>query len=458
MRFLSRLVWSEGMYLSPQHFQAQNRYFEDSVHFALGSLCFAPFGLISIAMDPEAIRNGIVALTDGKGIFPDGLCFDLRGAGSAPPFGDMAPAARAMRDHFPPALGRMTIFLAVPSRRQSGINCSLEDSLETRGAARYRATEVSLLDEVAGRDEHRIRLGTKNLQFLFEGESLEGFETLPVACVLRDGSGGLVFDPKFVPPCVCVRASHRLRQMLHALIEIIQEKAAVVAPDTKRSGFHAGMSSGDVASFWFLHTLRSSLPSLIHIAQDERCHPEELFRAMSQLAGALCTFGVDSHPRSLPAYEHLQLERCFAQVEDHIRTHLEFVIPSQTIEIPLAKRETGFYEGAVTDSRVLGRANWVLGLHAAAGEADILRDAPRLLKLCSGAFVARLVERALPGLVLTHLPVPPSAISPRVSTQYFSVSRSGPCWDHILLTKRVGLYIPNDFPSPEVELLAVIEN
>ena len=30
MKLLSRVVWAEGMYLAPQHFQAQNRYFEEA--------------------------------------------------------------------------------------------------------------------------------------------------------------------------------------------------------------------------------------------------------------------------------------------------------------------------------------------------------------------------------------------------------------------------------------------
>src|SRR4051794_35998425 len=34
MRSLSRVVWFEGMYLGPHHFQAQSRYFEDSTNFA----------------------------------------------------------------------------------------------------------------------------------------------------------------------------------------------------------------------------------------------------------------------------------------------------------------------------------------------------------------------------------------------------------------------------------------
>lgn len=455
MRFLSKLVWSEGMYLCPQHFQAQNRYFEDSVHFAVESLCFAPNGLIASDFDAEAIRNGVVSLREARGIFPDGLCFDIKGSGAVPPFGDSGPISRTVRELFPPTRDRMVVYLAVPEHKASGPNCSLTDG-ET-ATARYTATEVNLMDEVAGRDQHPVRLASKNMRLLFDVESSDGFQTIPIARILHDGAGALAYDSKFVPPCICIRASESLRQMLNTLIEIIEEKAVAVAPGSKSTGFRAGMSSGDVAAFWFLHTLRSNLPALRHLSQNQRSHPEELFRVMSQLAGALCTFGVDSHPRSLPAYDHERLEDCFAQIDTHIRTHLDFVVPSQTISITLSKREPGFYEGSVDDQRALGRSRWVLGLHSAAGDADMMRKAPDLLKVCSGAFVSKLVERALPGLTLTHLPVPPSAISAKVDAQYFSVSRSGPCWEHIMMTKKVGIYVPNDFPAPEIELLVILE-
>jgi len=81
-----------------------------------------------------------------------------------------------------------------------------------------------------------------------------------------------------------------------------------------------------------------------------------------------------------------------------------------------------------------------------------------LVKVCSAKFVGELVKRALPGLTLTHLPAPPAAISPKVTTQYFSVTKSGPCWDHIVETKEVGIYVPGDIPNAEVELLVVLED
>ena len=62
------------------------------------------------------------------------------------------------------------------------------------------------------------------------------------------------------------------------------------------------------------------------------------------------------------------------------------------------------------------------------------------------------------GLALSYLPVPPSAIPARLETQYFGINRSGPFWDHIVQTKRVGIYVPGELPDPEVELLVVLES
>jgi type VI secretion system protein ImpJ len=73
-------------------------------------------------------------------------------------------------------------------------------------------------------------------------------------------------------------------------------------------------------------------------------------------------------------------------------------------------------------------------------------------------YVGRLVDRALPGLGLTYLQVPPPAVSRRVDAQYFGVSQSGPCWEHIVQTRQVGIYVPGDLPDPELELLVVLDS
>ncbi len=179
---------------------------------------------------------------------------------------------------------------------------------------------------------------------------------------------------------------------------------------------------------------------------------------MSRLAGALCTFGLDAHPRSLPNYDHKHLDRCFDILDDHIRRHLEIVVPAQAIVIPLKQTGRYFFEGEVQDQRCFGRGRWVLGVHSAIGEADLITKAPQLLKLCSAKFVPDLVKRAMPGLSLTHVQVPPSAIAAKVDSQYFVVNKSGPCWEHIMKSRMVGVYVPGELPSAELELVVILEN
>src|SRR4051812_43252354 len=84
MRHLSRVVWNEGMHLAQHHFQAQNRYVEDSLNFALGQLVFAPYGFAAYELDAESLRNGVVQLVHAHGIMPDGLAFDMP-TSDAPP-------------------------------------------------------------------------------------------------------------------------------------------------------------------------------------------------------------------------------------------------------------------------------------------------------------------------------------------------------------------------------------
>jgi type VI secretion system protein ImpJ len=159
----------------------------------------------------------------------------------------------------------------------------------------------------------------------------------------------------------------------------------------------------------------------------------------------------------LPSYNHRASGPTFDLLEEHIRRHLEIVVPSQAIVIPLKPGDRYFYEAELKDQRCTGRARWILGIHSAVGEADLITKTLQLVKVCSAKFVPELVKRALPGLTLTHLQVPPSAVPVRVDNQYFTVSRSGPCWEHILQTRNLGVYVPGELPSPTMELIVLFE-
>jgi type VI secretion system protein ImpJ len=439
------------MYLGPHHFQAQTRYFEDAIQFAASALWFAPFGLLGYELNAEALHNGTLLLTHARGVFEDGLPFDM-------PACDPLPEARPVAQAFPPTAHSLIAYLAVPKRRELGGNCTLSPELGANGT-RFLAEERPVFDEVTGGEEKPVRFGRKNIRFLFEGEEKGDYDVLPIARVLRDGAGRFVPDTKFLPPVLRFSASPALVAMTRRLIDMLTQKnVAFTGTIGDYSRQQSGMSARQVSTFWFLHAVNSALASLRHLYLSKQGHPEELYAEMLRLAGALCTFGLDASAANLPVYDHLDLQACFEALDAHIREHLELVVPSNTVSVKLQQAERYFWEADLKDTRLFGPARWFFSISANVGEAELISGTPALVKFCSAKFVPELVKRALPGLQLTHVPSPPAALAPRITNQYFSVNRSGPCWNHLLETRKAGIYVPGEIPHPELELLVLLES
>jgi len=451
MKLLSKVVWSEGMYLGPHHFQAQNRYFEDAIHFATSSLWKHGYGFSSLDIDRDALRNGIVTLHHARGIFEDGLAIDI-------PESDARPAPLAFADRFASTADHLGVSLGVPRWLPGAQNCSSE--ADPSGDSRYVSAMEQRQDENTGLDPKPVRVGRKTLRLVLDEDISDELLTLPLCRIQRDRTGRFAFDPAFVPPVVQISASTRLIAMLGKLIEILESKSDVItgAQQSSAGRFQAGMSPREVWQFWFLHAIHSSLTPLRHLLLAKHGHPEELFREMSRLAGALCTFGLDVHPRALPAYDHASPGEAFSALENHIQRHLEILLPTQALVIPLTPGARYFYDGAIRDQRSFGPSRWILSVSSDIGEADLISRTLQFVKVCSSTFVPELVKRALPGLTLTHLQVPPSAVSAKVDYQYFMISRNGPCWEHIQQTKQVGVYVPGEIPWPTMELIVLLES
>jgi type VI secretion system protein ImpJ len=447
MKFLSRVVWSEGMYLSPHHFQTQSRYFEDSMAFLSASLWHEPWGFLHFELDPKAMRNGSASLLHASGIFPDGMPFEL-------PNSDPPPSIRNLLEVFPSTDAVLPLYLTVPSRRDNGF----DTDLTAANGGRFSRMAKTLRDETNGIDEREIDLGQKNIRLMTEAELTADVLSIPIAHVLRDGRGNLVCDEEFVPPCLRVSASETLMLLVKRLLDAAGEKSSTVARSARKAGrFEAGTAALDVANYWFLHALHNAIPPLQHLTSTRHAHPEDVFVELSRLAGALCTFSVESDPRNLPKYDHRNPGPGFRALDAHIRKHLEIVVPSNTVTLHFSPAEPYIHAADVTDERCLRRARWIFGIRSALGESDLLKMTPRLVKVCSSKFVPELVKRALPGMTLTHMPVPPTAIRAEVDMQYFSVETSGPCWEHILQTRKVGVYVPGEISRPEFDLTIIVE-
>ena len=448
MKFLSRVVWSEGMHLGPHHFQTQSRYFEDTLWFLSSHLHQEPWGLLHYSIDEEALRNGKAVLVHASGIMPDGLIFDL-------PDCDPLPEPVQLGDLFLPTDSEIILYLAVPARYDHGLDCSpAKDS-----SSRYSRIERNLRDDFLGQGENQVAVARKNLALLGHAQLGPKMVSFPIARVLRDGSGGFVCAPDFIPPCLRIGACESLVLLLHRLMQAVEERTTATLAARQSSGhFELGTSALDVANYWFLHALCSALPALRLHLQDRRSHPEQVYRDLIRLAGALSTFSLDANLDQVPPYRHDDLTSTFHELDVFIRRSLEVVAPSNCLALQFRRADRYIYVAEVKDERCLRRSRWILGIRSSIGESQILRLTPRLVKICSAEGTVKLVERALPGMELIHLPVPPSALHAQADMHYFSISQTGPCWQHILQTKQVGVYVPGELADATFEFTIIMEN
>jgi len=463
MMQLSRLVWREGMYIGQHHFQLQQRYFEDSIRFAVEQLFFKPYGLISWTFDTETLRNGFVTLVRARGLLPDGTPFSF-------PDSEAAPAPLEVRKLFSPTEHTQLVLVAIPALRRDAANVGRAGNGSP--GARLHVVERTIRDETTGREERPIEFGAKNLRLTLESGLRPDEVTLPIARLRRAGAGQFAFDEAYVPPLLAIGGSEALVQLIERLVDRLDAKSSALAADRRAAG--AGMAeyaAHEVASFWLLHTMHASLAPLRHMLIARDMHPEQLYLELARLAGALCTFTQDAHPREVPAYDHDDLGTCFATLERLIRERLDWAKPTNFARIPLEAATLHYKSGStgkavtveafrarITDDRAFERAQWILGVRAKLSTATLIDQVPQRVKACSADGVAFLVARGVPGFELTHLPVPPATIAPRADTQYFTITRAGKCDDLLTKSREIGVYVPHSIPDVNVELLVVYES
>jgi type VI secretion system protein ImpJ len=447
MRQTQKVLWTKGVLLSPQHLQTQDRFLEDLLDFHLSTLIFAPWGFSRLDLDREQLAGGSLAISDAAGIFPDGLAFDI-------PHSDPAAPPKPLTDQWKPDQTELDLYLAVPELQLGGHNVS---STRANRDSRYTAEILMRRDENTGLAERPIQVGRKNLRLLTGNDNLEGHALLRLGRMTRSAAGGHELDPRTVPPLLDIAASDYLLSIARRLVEVLAAKSTSLSGMRRqRNQSLADFGVADVANFWLLYTVNTHLPHFRHLYETRRGHPSELYSAMLALAGALTTFSIKHHPRSLPAYAHGDLGRCFTQLDELLRELLEAVVPATHVALPLQLTQPSIYATAIDQDRYFAAPQAYLAISTATRHDELLRKAPQLIKVSSADQIDRLIRQALPGVAMHHVPSPPSALPVKLNHHYFLLDRSGSEWEAIRMARNLAAYVPSDFPEPVLELVFIL--
>lgn len=444
MSGMDKVVWSEGMFLTPQLFQQADRYHEGLLHFALRA--GAPFfwGLAALEIDAERLVNGDFALARAAGIMPDGLAIRI-------PDHDPVPESRSVKPHFTAAGDAIDAYLAIPVQRPQAMNVQLDSNGAPARPVRYRAEVIRAFDETTDATESEIPIARKNFKILFSDESLDDTVRIKIAEVRRTRAATFALDDTYIPPALTLASSPALVALVRLLLEVVSTKSNAMSGQRRHL---ADFGASDMANFWLLHTVNSSIPALAHAFDAPDRHPEQLYLDLARLAAELSTFALDADARQLPRYDHLDLRETFSQLERRIRHLLDTIIPTRYVIIPLEQLPDSIHAGRITDERLL-KARFYLGVQAQVPVSRLTEEIPAKTKISSREQIGSLVGRAVPGVELTHEPVPPTAIPVRPGYKYFQLGTQGRWWDAVANTRGIAIYVPEEFPELKLELVAV---
>ncbi|WP_035058380.1 type VI secretion system baseplate subunit TssK [Andreprevotia chitinilytica] len=437
-----RVVWSEGMFLRPHHFQQLERYFEHYVQARSLPLQGFHWGWHRLELDRAALALGRIVLQGGAGVLPDGTPFSFDA--------DDAPAALEI----PAELKEQTIVLALPLWR-AGTD-ELGDG-EGQQWTRYTVTDFEIEDaNAASFGPAVLQAGRLDLRLLPESAMNGDWQALGVLHVLERRNDGLVLlDDGYIPPLLSATRHPVLRGYLDELHGLLQQRGDVLAERLSQPG-RGGV--GEVADFLMLELI-NRYTAVTWQAQQAACqHPMQLFGDWLKLACDLATHTAERRrPGVLPEYRHDALRTTFAPLMAELRRALSTVLEQHAIPIPLQERGNGVRVAQIPSLELIQQAGFVLAVNADM-PADVLRTRfPAQLKMGAVERIRDLVLLQLPGIALRLLPVAPRQLPYHAGYTYFELEKSGEFWKQLEKSGGLALHVAGDFPGLTMEFWAVRE-
>ena len=442
MSLNSKVIWSEGMFLSSQHFQQQERYFERLVDGKCSAYGAYGWGMHDFEIDQQLLKLAKVSVTRGSGVFPDGTPFNF-------PDVDEPPAVYEVPENTHDCI----VYLCVPVKRPGAVDIVTGDS--SQSLARHYSYEQEIRD-VSSESGDTISLSVGKLHFrlMLETDDTSGYVKLGMIRIAesRDDKNVLIEDT-YIASCLDCGKSPKLAGFLSELTGLLHHRGEAIAgrlADANRG------ATAEVADYMMLQLINRLEPLAKHMASMNGLHPINLFANTIQMVGELATFvAQNKRVPEFPPYLHEDLEASFTPVISELRNSLSAVYEQSAISFNLVEKKYGIRVAEIVDSSLLGTAIFILSARADVPEDALRLHLPAQIKIGPVERIRELVNAAMPGIGLKPLPVAPRQIPFNAGFSYFQLEPQNEYWKELKHSGGFAIHVGGDFPGLELEFWAI---
>ncbi|WP_274145236.1 type VI secretion system baseplate subunit TssK [Enterovibrio qingdaonensis] len=433
---MKKVVWSEGMFLSPQHFQQQERYLEHFAKSYCGQIAPGSYGLSELDMDPAMPKIGKVGVKKAKGIFPDGTPFEL---------------TQGLVLDIPKGTLNKRVYLAIPVYR-SGV-------VDVGEGAHLRNTPIEYNAYDTSRDHSEavaLEIAELNIVLKIEGDDLQDYTLLPIAFVSEHKSEGeVLLNKAFVPASLKFNVSDYLLDCVSEIYAQMQYRAQTISTrlqvDSGSKSYQALMRD-----YLWLQTLGGWLPKIRHWLDSGALTSEALYLECIAMVGQMQ--GLEGRmPEEFPKWNPNSMYDNFSLAFAEMQVLLREVQLDNVTTLPwdtslFASRR--LLRTIVKDRALVNNGRFIMVVSSdTLGAVELGEHFPLAAKLAGNSDIADLVRNALSGVELRYLPVAPTELKSRSNSAYFEVNVHSELWQ--ALVKRdepIALHIDELVGNVTVEL------
>ena len=438
----SKVVWSEGMFLRPQHFQQQDRYFESYVEGRCRTLQAYFWGFETLEIDTQLLKLGKISITRCHAVFPDGTPISVPDSNSAPDIIDI-----------PENLANETIYLGLPLRRAGAVEVQLDANEQS--LTRYKAVESDVFDTVSGyAGDETIQTGQLRLRLLLENEDHSGYALLGLLKIKeRKEDKTILLDDTYIPPLLDAHANNVTDGFLNELSGLLHQRGESLAGRLKDSG---RSGSAEISDYLMLQLINRIEPITKHLKHSRQLHPVDLYFQLVQMAGEFSTFtSAEKRPPDFPPYNHDNLKATYSPVIQALRQNLTAVLEQSATSLELVERKYGIRVSPINDRSLIDSASFVFAVKASVPVDQLRTSFSSQVKVAPVERIRDLVNAQLPGIPMNSLPVAPRQIPYHSGFVYFQLDRSNEFWKELRQSGGFALHIGGDFPGLEIEFWAI---
>ena len=454
------LFWHQGLFLQPHHFQQENLHVQSLLTPFHRFLQPHLWGSAGLEIQEAALGTFSFKLLKGEFLFPDMTHVVFPG--------NAVLDARSFDEAWEDGGKPFTVYAGLKKWNDSGENVTVLSGsaklteVTTRFMSKEDPEEVQDLHQSGPPAEIKHLNHVVKIFWETEIDQLGDYVLIPIAQLERSGEE-IILSEKFIPPCLTLSSSKLLMNIVMEIRDQISSRGRQLESYKQERGIHTSeFGARDMVYLLALRSLNRYVPLLYHYTESQQVHPWSVYAVLRQLIGELSSFServnvageMEDGSRLLSGYDHRSLWTCFSSAQALVTLLLDEITAGPEYVFPLVYDNT-YYAAELPPAVFEGRNRFFLVLETEGDHQAVLQSLETVAKLGSRESLPLLIARALPGVKLEHLPVPPQELPRRAHSVYFQVDLHNEQWAQVEKVNNIALYWDAAPEDLKAELMVV---